>query len=165
MIKLIILSWYDQSNRLFVCLYFRIGFYRWGCHNVRLHNHSGPYLHSWFSWSAIPPLLPKSAGFSCDGTCLHSTSWFSLIFRTRFSTNCLYSPFPRTQCKGTLLSSQQISVDTGNLSSASRTLVNRLTAKCPDSNSRRGMVRPCFASLDFAATSPWLTSDDYVTTA
>lgn len=54
---------------------------------------------------------------------------------------------------------------TGNSSSASLVLVIRSVPMCPETNSRRGMLRPRLANLAFAVTSPTLTPEGWITTA
>ena len=71
-----------------------------------LYSHSGPFSHNCIDSSTLPPLLPKSAGFSLVFTYLHWTYAFSRIFFTRFRMNCLYSPPHFNQCKAVVLSSQ-----------------------------------------------------------
>ena len=124
---------------------------------LRLH-HKG-----WFDTS--PLRLPISAGFSVVPTCHQITFEWDWIFCTLLLTNCLYSPGDLIQYNATVPSIQQYFAVKVNPSKASVTFVRRLTAICPDTNSRRGIVKPDFASLARAATSPWLTPDSCTTTA
>ena len=74
---------------------------------VRSANHSRPLHHSCTSVT-LPPRLPRSAGFSVEGTWRHWVFGWLWIFRTRFVTNWRYSPWSRNQCNATVLSNQQI---------------------------------------------------------
>ena len=73
---------------------------------VRSANHSGHH-HSCTSVT-LPPRLPRSAGFSVEGTWRHWVFGWLWIFRTWFVTNWWYSPWSRNQCNATVLSNQQI---------------------------------------------------------
>ena len=79
---------------------------RSGGHALGSLSHAGPLHHSCFSSVTGSLRLATSAGLSLVAMYLHVMSPCSLIFRTRFATNCLKSPFPRIQCSATLLSSQ-----------------------------------------------------------
>ena len=74
---------------------------------VRSANHSGPLHHSCRSVT-LAPRLPRSAGFSVEGTWRHWVFGWLWIFRTRFVTNWRYSPWSRNQSNATVLSNQQI---------------------------------------------------------
>ena len=79
---------------------------RSGGHALGSLSHAGPLHHSCFSSVTGSLRLATSAGLPLVAMYLHVMSPCSLIFRTRFATNCLKSPFPRIQCSATLLSSQ-----------------------------------------------------------
>ena len=94
-----------------------------------------------------PSLLATSAGFSWEGTCLYVISGCATIFCTRFSTNVLYCPLPWIQYRATELSSHPLTPDTDKPSSATFTFISKLVAICAEINSRRGVDKPCLASL------------------
>ncbi len=88
-----------------------------------LDSHSGPLNHNCDGSVTLPPRLPRSAGFSLVFTYRHWMYALSNIFRTRFRTNCLYSPPPFSQCRATVLSSQPYTSLTGKPSKACFTLI------------------------------------------
>ena len=98
-----------------------------GGHSSGFSNQFGPFHHN-SAFVTLPPLLPRSAGFSVVGTWCQVISWWAWILWIRLAMNCLYSPWSWIQCSGTLLSNQQYKSVTGNPASAFLTLQMRLVA-------------------------------------
>lgn len=133
-------------------------------HSSRLANHLGPF-HQSDDPLTDPPRLARSAGFSSELAYRHSMSACALIFATLSWTNSLYSPPPRIQCRGTVLSNHPYTFEIGNPSIASLTFVSKIVAIWPATSSRQGMERLSFARRAFAATSRCVVPDACFTTA
>lgn len=110
----------------------------------------GPSFHR-ISFSAFPPLLPISAGFSSLGTRCHVT--------------CLCCWIWLRPCLRQTVESSQQWIELGWMLRAALTLVARITDICPAMSSNPGTVILFFASRNFAHTSCWMTFSPCWTTA